>query len=146
MSPMAINASAIIFTTSEELLIVRDRRSARWILPGGRVEPHETPSAACEREVWEELGLQIDPGPPALIDFWLHRDATSSLYVVFRPSPPRSSTDTAIRLQSEELSEWRYVPPSDAFSLLFDPIAARLESLISCGNAFLYLENGSRIV
>jgi len=33
-----------------------------WTLPGGSVEPHESPSTAICREVEEETGLTVDPG------------------------------------------------------------------------------------
>lgn len=41
------------------LLLVHDRDSARWTLPGGIIEPGETPADAAVREVWEEARLRI---------------------------------------------------------------------------------------
>ena len=41
-----------------------------WDLPGGVVEVGESPQLAAGREVEEELGLVIDPGPLVLTD-WL---------------------------------------------------------------------------
>jgi 8-oxo-dGTP diphosphatase len=34
-----------------------------WSLPGGRIEPGETDAEALVREMREETGLVIDPGP-----------------------------------------------------------------------------------
>jgi ADP-ribose pyrophosphatase YjhB (NUDIX family) len=36
-----------------------------WSIPGGRVEPRESPQAAVQREVLEETGLQVDVGEVA---------------------------------------------------------------------------------
>ena len=35
--------------------------AARWGLPGGRVDPGETPTTAAIREVFEETGLALSP-------------------------------------------------------------------------------------
>lgn len=37
----------------------------QWALPGGRIDPGETPEQAALRELWEEVGLQL--GPEAVI-------------------------------------------------------------------------------
>lgn len=38
----------------ERLLLVHDRDSDNWTLPGGIIEPGEAPADAAVREVWEE--------------------------------------------------------------------------------------------
>lgn len=34
-------------------------RSGQWCLPGGRINTHELPEAACIREVFEESALEV---------------------------------------------------------------------------------------
>ncbi|MEZ5097999.1 MAG: (deoxy)nucleoside triphosphate pyrophosphohydrolase [Nocardioides sp.] len=34
--------------------------AGRWELPGGTLEPGETPDAGLVREIWEELGCRVD--------------------------------------------------------------------------------------
>ena len=38
----------------------------QWAIPGGRIEPGETPQAAAQREVLEETGLVVD----AIQHYW----------------------------------------------------------------------------
>jgi len=44
-----------------KLLLVR--QGGRWMLPGGEVEPGESHAEALVRELDEETGLAVDPGP-----------------------------------------------------------------------------------
>jgi ADP-ribose pyrophosphatase YjhB (NUDIX family) len=56
---------AIITGPGGLLLIKRghEPEAGRWSLPGGRVEPGETDHEALAREVREETGLLVTPGP-----------------------------------------------------------------------------------
>ena len=38
-----------------------NRHASQWALPGGRLDPGETPEVAALRELDEELGVRIDP-------------------------------------------------------------------------------------
>lgn len=41
------------------ILIVHDLDADAWTLPGGIIEPGETPADAAVREVWEEAGILV---------------------------------------------------------------------------------------
>jgi 8-oxo-dGTP pyrophosphatase MutT (NUDIX family) len=53
--------------------------SAQWALPGGRLDPGESPEEAARRELWEELGVEL--GSDAVIGL-LDDYPTRSGYVI----------------------------------------------------------------
>jgi len=53
-----VDVRAVVFRGGE-LLLVRERRSARWTFPGGWADAGDTPSLAAERETLEESGYRV---------------------------------------------------------------------------------------
>ena len=62
-------AGAVVRDGDRVLLVQRghDPEAGRWTLPGGRVEPGETPAQAAAREVTEETGLVVAVGREWLV-------------------------------------------------------------------------------
>jgi 8-oxo-dGTP diphosphatase len=57
---------AIVRDSQGRLLLIQrghDPEAGRWSLPGGRVEPGESDAQARAREMLEESGLIVTPGP-----------------------------------------------------------------------------------
>jgi len=55
------SAAGVIRDAHGDVLLVRDASTERWVMPGGMVDPDETPADAVVREVWEETGLLVEP-------------------------------------------------------------------------------------
>jgi ADP-ribose pyrophosphatase YjhB (NUDIX family) len=56
---------AVVRDATGRLLVVRRKNppsEGLWSIPGGHVEPGETPAEAVVREVREETGLIVEPG------------------------------------------------------------------------------------
>ena len=82
--------TGIIFDDRGRILLVRHTESGVWTAPGGAVEPHETPSDAVVREVWEETGLYTAPvrilgvyGGPSCLVTYPNGDRTAYVMTVF---------------------------------------------------------------
>ncbi|WP_296603701.1 NUDIX domain-containing protein [Nocardioides sp.] len=57
MDPIVV--AAVAFTRSGRVLTVRKRGTTMFMLPGGKLEPGESPAHAARREVAEEVGLEV---------------------------------------------------------------------------------------
>lgn len=65
---MRTRAVGILFNAQNEVLLMRRRKEGRVYstLPGGGIEPGETPAEACARELLEEVNLIVDVGEEVL--------------------------------------------------------------------------------
>jgi 8-oxo-dGTP diphosphatase len=53
-------ALAIVLSPSNSLLLVQRSDVPVWVLPGGGIDPHESPEVAAIRETYEESGLTVE--------------------------------------------------------------------------------------
>ncbi len=70
-------SAAVLDSTRQNMLLIRRADSGRWAVPGGYMEPGESFTEACAREVLEETGLHVCVGqlvpvytsPHVLLDY-----------------------------------------------------------------------------
>jgi 8-oxo-dGTP diphosphatase len=147
-----VSAGALIFDRAGRLLILKPTYKSGWTIPGGIMEADgETPWQACQREVGEECGLQVNRGRLACMDFRLWRDGNpGGIRFLFDCGALPDSALAKIVLQPEEISEHRLVSVAEAFMLLRAPIRRRVRAVRKRTgeprkHAIVYLENGRRI-
>ena len=63
-----VSIKGVLYEGGRVVLLENER--GEWELPGGRLEPGETPEGCLAREVREELGIAVEVGP--LLDCWVY--------------------------------------------------------------------------
>lgn len=134
-------AGALILNAQQDILLVEPTYKPYWEIPGGLVEVGESPQHACQREIMEELGLQLPIGRLLCIDYTSETEArTESLQFIFSVSLPQTYQ---IHLQSQELLSWGFYPLEAAQKKTHPQLAQRLENALSASisNQTFYLED-----
>jgi 8-oxo-dGTP pyrophosphatase MutT (NUDIX family) len=121
--PIHVTCGVVVRDPDGRILQIRHRALDRWLLPGGHLEPGDDRLiSAARREAFEETGLVTgDAGSaevrPVPVDIDIHPIPASAgkgepghhhadfRYVV-------QAVDGAIRLQADEVSDWRWADPT----------------------------------
>jgi 8-oxo-dGTP diphosphatase len=82
-----VGAVCVLEHEGEVLMLSQPHRRG-WSLPGGLVDPGETPAEGVAREVREEVGLDIDPGDQVAVGFHPHSQSIDVIYRVVLAERP----------------------------------------------------------
>ena len=137
-------AGAVIRDEQDRVLVVRPTYKQTWELPGGSLEPDESPLTACKRELREEIGFLPPVGGLLCVDWVSPRPPwDGGLMFLFDGGVFSAAQIADIRLPHDELERFDFVPPAGLESVLIPRLARRvLACLPPRGHAGVYLEDG----
>jgi len=110
---VVLSAGALITDPFRKILLVKPNYRDYWTLPGGICEHGEPPHAGCAREVAEELGLDIPVGDLLAVDWSQPYGAQARPIMHFVFDGGTLGDGAGVRLQREELDEFRFTDQAD---------------------------------
>lgn len=143
--PPAVSASAgaLIFDRKGRLLILKPTYKSGWTIPGGIMDAGgETPWQACQREVREECGLEVDKARLACVDFRpSHDEQQGGIRFLFDCGQLPDDEFQHLELEHGEIAAHMLVPVPQALKMLRKPIRRRVRAA-TMRKRTVYLEDG----
>lgn len=128
------------------VLVVEPTYKSTWEIPGGAVEADESPRMACQREIAEELGLELVVGRLLCIE-WQgpELDRTESFMFIFDGGFLGAQV---IRLATDELASYAFVGTEQLDSYLIPRLARRVRSALLAADEgrLVEMEHGSLVL
>lgn len=118
-------AAGALFVEPGEVLVVRKTYGYRWDIPGGYVDRGESPAAACQRELREELGIDRTPRK-VLVHDWAPSDADGDKLLYVFDCGPLGDDQYRIVLTESELDRWEWVSVQHLDDYVVSRLARRL--------------------
>lgn len=131
-----ITASAFILSPdSKSVLLIEHKKYRKWLIPGGHVDPEETPVEAARREAEEEVGIrEMTLLSQSILDIDIHRIPSSEK----RGEPEHWHFDVRFLFQAhqdrvslnlEEATDYRWVSLSEAKRLRDRPLTRMISKI-----------------
>src|SRR5690348_12741014 len=101
-----MGAGCVFFNVDGEVLLVKPTYKEGWEIPGGVVEDNESPKWCCEREILEEIGLEVSVKRLLIVDYNSYpqeTDKTESLMFIFDGGVLSDDELATINLREDEL-------------------------------------------
>lgn len=138
---MALSANAVLRDPQGRVAMVRNTYRDGWSLPGGVVDDNEQPTAACVREVAEELGFTVDRLGPLLAVQWARRsDGNPLQFLSFTFDAGVCPDPAKLRAQPEEIAEIGFFDLDELPPGTRPFIKRRLAAMRDAAGTIVYLE------
>jgi 8-oxo-dGTP diphosphatase len=108
------------------VLLVQPSYKQDLDLPGGCVQPGESPLAACSREVHEELGIKPAIGSLLVVDWAPSAGEGDKILFVFDGGVLRPEEQAQIRLCPEEITGYAFHDPAQLDGVVVPRLARRI--------------------
>lgn len=115
-------SAAIITDRAGRVLVVRKNGTTRFMQPGGKPEPGETPAQTLIRELDEELALQIDEAALQPLGVFVSAAANEPDHHVVADAFALRAEAEDVVVQAE-LAELRWLEPGDVSSVPLAPLS-----------------------
>ncbi|WP_345628364.1 NUDIX hydrolase [Rugosimonospora acidiphila] len=147
MAQPRVAAGALILDGAGRILLLRPTYKRYWDIPGGYVEPGESPYAACVREIGEELGVIARVGSMLVIDWAPLESEGDKIAFVFDGDPLSDDDLRRIVFEDGEITEFRYVAPAELDDLVPSRLARRLHMAVAAkrNGRMTYAEHGEEV-
>ncbi|GAB3816594.1 hypothetical protein GCM10027605_65890 [Micromonospora zhanjiangensis] len=145
MATPRVAAGALFFDTQDRVLLLRPTYKDHWDIPGGYVEPGESPRAACIREIQEELGLTVNVGPMLVVDWAPADNEGDKLLFIFDAGTLTDEQQQCIAFRDGEIAEGRFLTVDEAEPHVPSRLARRIRAAIDARQQqrATYAEHGS---
>ncbi|MDX3077528.1 NUDIX domain-containing protein [Streptomyces sp. NPDC088354] len=134
--PKILAGASTLFRDADGRILIAEttyREDGKWVLPGGTIESSdgETPREGARRETLEEIGLDVEPGDLLVIDWVQGMGRMPLASFLFDGGVLDDASLAAVRLQAEELSDWRMATPDEAEAYLSPGLYRRVRAALA---------------
>jgi 8-oxo-dGTP diphosphatase len=145
MAQPRVAAGVLIRDEAGQILMVRPTYKDGWDIPGGYVEPDESPAKAAERELAEELNVTRGAGRLLVVDWAPHPAEGDKLLFVFDGGILSPHEISLLRPDAVEISEARFWHAEMLDELTPSRLARRLRLAIQAAltGVTIYAEHGT---
>ncbi len=103
-----------VVTRGGRVILLRNERS-EWELPGGKLEVGESPASCVEREIAEELRLEVEA--TRLLDTWVYTIAPEVHVLIVTYGCMETSEHPAVASDEHERVEWFAIDELDVLEM-----------------------------
>lgn len=120
---LRVRVAAIIQNEKGEILLIRQQKKKKdyWLLPGGGIEFGETAEQALERELKEELNIELSKQTFLLLNENIDPKGKKHLIQLIFLGEMRDGVVPRIPKKEQAIQEFRYFPISEIASLEIRP-------------------------